>query len=123
MEATKDLPGSETLAKELIIRLILQDLRHYQLTATLAKVGLNQDLHDLELMETIAELMGVPRDDKRSDQWGELYFSYLERSPEYEVEELGKALQPLAEECYYVLEGCMRALKMNCSPRCETPEG
>jgi len=107
MEATKDL----------IIRLILQDLRHYQLTAALAKVGLDQDLHDLELMETVADLMGVPLDDKRSDQWGELYFSYLERSPEYEVEELGKALQPLAEECYHVLEGCIRALKMCHSSR------
>jgi len=97
--------------RELIISLILQDLRHYQLTAALAKVGLDADLHDLEIMEAVAELMGIARDGI-SDQWGELYFSYVHRAPDYDVSIRGRSLEFLAEECYDVLVACMRALKI-----------
>lgn len=100
------LSRREIVTKDLIISLILQDLRHYQLTAALTKVGLDANLHDLEIMEAVAQLMGINPDDI-SDHWGELYFSYVQRAPEFEVCCLGEALQPLAEECYEVLTACL----------------
>lgn len=97
--------------RELIISLILQDLRHYQLTAALTKAGLDADLHDLEIMEVVAQLMGI-ESGQLTDQWADLYFNYVYRAPEYEVSERGKTLRPLATECYDVLVACTRVLKI-----------
>lgn len=86
-------------SKELITNLILQDLRHHQLIAGLHQARLYVDVHDLDIMEIVAQLMGISCE-RLSDQWSEMYFRFMDRAAEYEVTNRGKALEPLAEECY-----------------------
>lgn len=96
--------------KELITNLILQDLRHYQLIALLGKAGLDMDLHDLDIIHIVSDMMDVPLREQTSDQWSELYFNFLDRAADFEVSKCGASLKPLAEECFEVLVACKRVL-------------
>ena len=88
--------------KTLIIQLIQQDLRHNQLTGGLRKTGLHTDLHNLELLTVVARFMGIGREEV-SDEWGEIYVSFLEKALDYPITERGNELLPLAEKCYTLL--------------------
>jgi len=91
--------------KDLIIRLIQQDMKHNQLTGGLQKIGLNVDLHHLEIIEVVIKLMELSTGDA-SDQWAKTYFSFLEQAAEYEVANNAENLLPLAEECFNLLLAC-----------------
>jgi hypothetical protein len=91
--------------RELIVSLIQQDLKHNQLTTGLAKLGLEPDVHSLEIVEVVARLMGVEKGDV-SDQWVKTYFSFLDRAHHFKISELAEELKPLAEECYDLLVAC-----------------
>ena len=86
--------------KELIIRLIHQDLRHSQLILGLSGLGLcNPSDFSLEILDIVAELMGLPPDNI-GDEWCNTYIYYLNQTADYEVQENGDNLKPLAEQCY-----------------------
>ena len=86
--------------RELIIRLIEQDLRHNQLVLGLNKMELDSaDFHELEISRIIGKLMGIPYG-QLDDQWGNIYDSFMEQSLHYPVNEAKTRLKPLAEACY-----------------------
>ena len=89
--------------KQLVIRLIRQDLKHNQLVYGLEGLGFaDKGLHGLEILEIIAELMEVP-EEKITGAWIGTYIEFLERSTDYKITGNGTNLLPLAEECYNVL--------------------
>ncbi len=93
----------ETANKNLIIKLIQQDLKHNQLVVGLQKIGLNTDLHNLEIIDIVAHLMGIK---EISNKWLITYVSFLEQSSKFEVSDSGKDLIPLAKACYKQLLHC-----------------
>lgn len=93
----------ETASEKLIVKLIQQDLKHNQLTVGLQKIGLDTNLHDLEIIDVVAQLMGIK---DISNEWLETYISFLEQSSKFEVSDNGKDLTPLAKACYKELLQC-----------------
>lgn len=86
--------------KEIIIELIVQDLRYNQYTAALRKLGIEIYGFELDFVTIIMKLMGIQ---ECPDEWLDLYVSFLGRCEEIDTIPLGKNLYPLAEECYNVL--------------------
>ena len=93
------------ITKESVINLIKQDLKHKQLTSGLQNIRLDADLHTLEVIDIVAELMGIEKD-KIGDQWADTYFSFLNQAHQLAVSEKAEELYPLAEECYNLLLAC-----------------
>ena len=91
--------------EELIIILILQDLKHNQLTYGLQKLCLEPEIHCLEIIEVVAQLMGIEKE-KISDQFREIYYSFLKQAPDIKISANGEELKPLAEKCYYLISSC-----------------
>ena len=91
--------------KNLIVLLIQQDLKHNQLVEALWKAGLNANIHALQISDIVASLMGM-REEEISDQWTEIYFSFLDQAHCYKISEMAEDLKPLAEECYNTLLAC-----------------
>src|SRR5689334_7720044 len=92
------------MAKNIVVRLIIQDMKNYQLLQGLEKLGLSTEngLHTSSLLEIIAQLMGIP-EQQLSDEWCETYMGFLGQSTRYEITTHGDNLQPLAEACYGLL--------------------
>ena len=88
---------------DLIIELIKQDMRHYQLILKLQDAGLDVEMHFLEISKVVAGLMGIS---ETSDQWMETYISFLEQAPKFGITANGEMLKGLAEECYRVVLAC-----------------
>ena len=90
----------------LILQLILQDLKHNQLTEGLRRLGLEDSgLYCLDILSIIERLMKVPEGETQ-DRWGAVYVSFLNEAHQYKVSDLGKELKPLAEKCYDMLVAC-----------------
>lgn len=87
-------------SKSLIISLIQQDLKHNQLILGLERLDFSSEKHPLP--EIIAGLMNIPPD-KISDQWYDIYFSFLEKAAALKITETGNNLEELAEECFEML--------------------
>lgn len=88
--------------KNLIIQLLQADLKHQQLIKNLEHIQLQTDgYHYLNLMEVVAQLMGVPKD--VPEQWFKVYDHFMENVPLQPVEQEGVSLLPVARECYKVL--------------------
>jgi hypothetical protein len=87
----------DTRKKELIIKLIQQDLKHNQLTGGLQKIGLKTDVHHLELVEVIMALMDKSED---NHQYLKTYFHFLNQAANYKITATADNLKPLAEKCY-----------------------
>ena len=88
--------------KDLILILIQQDVKHNQLTTCLSKLGLDPEVHSLEI---VTRLMGVEKGDV-SDQWAKIYFSFLDQAYRFKISERAEELKPLAEECHNLLVAC-----------------
>ncbi len=93
--------------KDLIVKLIRADLKHNQLILGLKKASLDAGAHYIDILAIVARLMGV-RKGEVSDQFSEVYFSFMEKAPDYPVTDLGKELKPLAKECYEMLVACQK---------------
>lgn len=91
-----------TDAKHLIIPILVQDMKHEQLMAGLKRLGFHSDLHYLDLMGVVAELMRIP-EAEMNWEWCDVYISFLKQAKQYEVTGDGKNLLPLAEACYAAL--------------------
>ena len=86
--------------KELIIKLIQEDLKHCQLVVGLDQLGLEaSDNHCLELLDIVADLMQVPTGNLEFD-WGRVYITYMSECTGLEVESTSASLRPYAEYCY-----------------------
>lgn len=91
--------------KEVIIQLIKQDLKHTQLLEGLKAAGFQSELHYLDLSTIVAQMMGMPGGEA-SDQWAEVYLSFLQQASAYSLTSTGENLDLLAEECYLFLKAC-----------------
>jgi hypothetical protein len=84
---------------ELIIELILQDLKHNQLVVGLERLNLDVGYcHYLGILELIQKLMGVS--DGSMDDFSATYMGYMQRCMEYPISQSGEELRELARECY-----------------------
>lgn len=86
--------------KDVLISLIVQDMRHHQLIIRLQEAGLQVDRHYLEIVDIVCRLMRV---DESCDGWLCIYQNYMDRSVDYEISYDGHSLLPLAIECYEML--------------------
>ncbi|MBD81163.1 MAG: hypothetical protein CL840_19755 [Crocinitomicaceae bacterium] len=89
--------------KQIVIALIQQDLKHYQLIDGLAQLGLDRvEEYHLEINTIICELMEAPEDIK--DDWYDTYASFIYRNPKELVEIAPDSTILLAHICYKHLE-------------------
>ena len=97
--------------KEIIIPVIIEDMRFNQYISALRKLGIEVYGFDLDLMSIVADLMAIRREDM-TDSWMELYVTELSKCESLPIESLGKNLYLLAEECYETLKS-FNLLKTN----------
>lgn len=90
-------------SKELIIKLITQDMKHTQLLNGLRSSGLNPEMHYLSIVNVVVILMegyaGTEWTDV-SDDLGKLYFGFLDEAEKLPITNDDEDLKPLAEDCY-----------------------
>lgn len=93
--------------QELITALLLKDMKHNQLVLGMEQLGfVGDDYHTLQIYDIVAGLMGL-KPGTISNEWSDIYFLFMEKAMEYDIEPLGKNLIPLAEECYKKLLACL----------------
>lgn len=109
---TTTLTPAGTELQSLLTHLILQDLRHHQLILLLESEGRDTELHHLDILSTVAALMGLP-EQEITDQFAGIYTSYLEEAGRYEVTGRGDSLLHLARQCYTLLVACVEIEKRN----------
>ena len=84
---------------ELIIELILQDLKHNQLILGLERLNLDAGFcHYLGILDLIQRLMEVS--DGMEDEFSATYMASMNRSLEFPISRSGEELRPLERECY-----------------------
>ncbi len=92
--------------KELITRIILQDLKHNQLIKSLRDLGFDDSgVYSLDLLSIVASLLGIP-EEKLSEHWVATYQNLMDKSTSLPISDLGTELRELAEEGYHLLESC-----------------
>lgn len=91
--------------RDLIIRLIQQDMKHNQLLAGLHHINLSTaGLYSLNIIGIVADLIDIKIDS--SHPCVKMYNTYLERAHRFKVIEDGANLLPIARECYECLLIC-----------------
>jgi len=91
---------------ELIIELILQDLKHNQLILGLDRLNLDAGFcHYLGILDLIQRLMGIP--EELVDDFSAAYMVYMQRCLEFPISRSGEELRELAVECYENLTAMM----------------
>ncbi len=91
---------------DLIIELILQDLKHNQLIFGLERLNLDAGYcHYLGILDLIQRLMGIP--EELVDDFSTSYMSYMQRCLEFPITRSGEELRQLAVECYDNLRALM----------------
>jgi hypothetical protein len=94
--------------KELITRIILQDLKHNQLIKPIRDLGFDDSgVFSLDLLSIVAEMLEIP-EEKVSEQWVSVYNDLMDRADNFPISDLGTELRPLAEEGYEMLEICLK---------------
>ncbi|NQY10284.1 MAG: hypothetical protein HRT71_12325 [Flavobacteriales bacterium] len=89
--------------KEIILKIILQDLKHNQLRLGLQNIGLDDAcLYSSDMFPVITELMGVAEKDA-GDKLGEKYYEIIGVVDKLKISDSGETLKPLAEKCYEML--------------------
>lgn len=84
---------------QLIIELILQDLKHNQLVLGLDRLNLDAGYcHYLGILDLIQRLMSVP--DELMDEFTATYMGYMQGCLEFPISRSGEELRVLASECY-----------------------
>ncbi len=92
---------------ELIIELILQDLKHNQLISGLDRLNLDAGYcHFLGIMDLIQKLMGIP--DDLIDEFSGTYMTAMHRSLGFPISRSGEELRQLAMECYENLKETLK---------------
>lgn len=88
--------------KEIILQLLIHDMKHEQLLAGLHRLGFESTLHHTDLSETVAALMGLS-EESMPQQWLDTYMAGLKKARNYRVTASGQNLLSLAEGCYELL--------------------
>ena len=87
---------------ELIIELILQDLKHNQLILGLDRLNLDAGYsYYLSIMDLVQRLMDVP--DELAEDFTACYMAFMNRCLEFPISRSGEELGPFAIECYGLL--------------------
>lgn len=90
--------------KDLILKLIQQDLKHNQLTEKLRQIGFDDSgLYDLDILSMVVELMNHSNLHER-DAWIECYLHSMSQAHLYPVSHKGDELRAFAENCYSQLK-------------------
>ncbi len=93
--------------RDLIINLIQKDLKHNQLVLNLNGIGLDcNGYYDLSMLRTVAKLMGI-KEGSISDQFGDLYESYMQESVQNVITHNPKSFADMATKCYESLLACV----------------
>ena len=88
---------------ELIIELILQDLKHNQLILGLDRLNLDAGYcHYLGIIDLVQRLMDVP--DELIEDCTACYVAFMNRCLEFPISRSGEELRPFAIECYDLLK-------------------
>jgi hypothetical protein len=90
--------------KELIITLLVQDMRYHQLVAGITQLGFGNERHGSDVLLCIAGLLNIPERDI-SDAWLDGYMGFLRQAADSSISADAQSLLPLAEECYGFLAG------------------
>ncbi len=94
--------------KDLIVRIILQDLKHNQLIKSLRDLGFDDSgVFSLDLLSIVAGIQEIP-EEKLSEQWVAIYQNLMDKSTNFPASDLGTELKELAEEGYLLLETCQK---------------
>ncbi len=94
--------------KELIVRIILQDLKHNQLIKSLRNLGFDDSgVFSLDLLSIVACLQEIP-EERLSEQRVAVYQNLKDKSTSLHISDLGSVLRELAGEGYHMLEVCLR---------------
>lgn len=84
---------------DLILHLILQDMRHRRFILALEKIGFDADNQYLDIGRVVAGLMGIPGN-AIPDEWLDTYCQYLDLAAGYPEDGTGASLKSLAQLCY-----------------------
>ena len=92
----------KSLLEELVIELILQDLKHNQLLYGLDRLNLDAGYcHFLGILDLVQRLMEVPKE--LIDDFADTYMDAMHRSLDFPISRSGEELRTLAAECYDLL--------------------
>lgn len=91
--------------KNLIIHLLVQDMKHEQLINGLTNLGFESQQHTLDIMAVVSGLMHIAPE-KLSWHWCDAYMAAIKQARQYPITTDGQNLLPLAEQCFAVLETC-----------------
>jgi hypothetical protein len=88
----------------IIVQLIIQDMKNHQLLNGMEKLGFGteNDFHTTNILDIVAQLIGIPKH-QLSDDWCQTYMDFIIQAGKYEITSLGENLQPLAEASYAIL--------------------
>ena len=93
----------EIKLEDLVIELILQDLKHNQLIYGLDRLNLDAGYcHFLGILDLVQRLMEVP--EERMDWFADTYMDAMHHSLDFPITRSGEELRPLAMECYGLLK-------------------
>jgi len=87
--------------EELIIQLIQQDMKHQQLVEYMLKAGFESYMHELDIPNMIAELMGMK---DVPDEWMEIYVQCTARTVHYSITGNSEVFREPATACYMLLK-------------------
>lgn len=89
--------------KELVIYLIVQDLKHNILVLGLERMRLSgTEYYDLDIVSVVAKLMGLEKE-KITDDWLNVYHKYMLEASKLEINHKVLGIEKVATDCYYSL--------------------
>lgn len=91
--------------KSLILQLLICEMKHEQLLMGLQHAGFDITGRSLDIMDVVAELMGIPYDDL-TDEWGMLYVSFMRKVRPWGMDGEEEYLKGYADACYTFLRDC-----------------
>ena len=90
--------------KEAIIQLIKQDLKHQQIIQGIERMGFGaKDFHHFPIFEAIFRFIPLENEDY-IDRFSDTYMAIMKEAATLPVDAPYSALDPLAEQCYTVLQ-------------------
>lgn len=90
------------------MQLLEQDLKHHQLTLGLQQLGLETEVHELNIYKMVTEQMGITEAEGVPDYWMELYMELMAEVQKEPLSYKVNALRALAEKSYEQLCACLR---------------
>jgi len=88
--------------EELMVELLMADMKHTQLTDGLSALDLSAENHYLGIYDLILKLLELEGCDG-VDGFTERYLFYMHKSGHFPITNLGEELRPLARQCYQEL--------------------